>query len=118
MTPEEFFADSPLGLATYERVAHVFADVDDAEVRTSKSQVAFRRRRGFAQLWRPGQYLSRPRADVVLSIGTANRLASDRFKEVVQPSGSSWQHHLEVRDADEFDDEVVGWLRQAYDDAG
>ena len=51
----------------------------------SRSQVAFRRRRGFAYLWRPAQYV---RSDVpaVLSLALPRELVSDRFKEVVHPS--------------------------------
>jgi hypothetical protein len=59
---------------------------EDVEVRTSRSQVAFRRRRGFAVLWRPGRYLAHPGAEVVLSILLERRVASPRWKEVVQPA--------------------------------
>ena len=43
------------------------------EVRTTKSQVAFRGRRAFAWLWRPGQYLAHPDAEIVLSLALARR---------------------------------------------
>jgi len=66
--PAEFFAGRPLGVAVYERVREIIDRLGHAEVRTTRSQVAFRRRRGFAWLWRPGQYLARPDADVVLSV--------------------------------------------------
>ncbi len=113
MGPQEFFADSPLGLAVHERVARALDDLPDLTVRTSKSQVAFRRRRGFAFLWRPGQYLPNPDAEVVLSIALPRRLDSERFKEVVNPAHGHWMHHLEVRDIADLDDEVLAWLREA-----
>jgi len=67
-TPEEFFAGSPAGLALYRPVAGVISSIGPAEVRVTKSQVAFRRRKGFAFVWRPGQYV---KTDVlaVLSFG-------------------------------------------------
>ena len=40
---------------------------------------------------------------------------SPRWKEVVHPRPRHWMHHLEVRDAGELDDEVRGWLTEAYD---
>lgn len=91
--------------------------LDGVTVRTSKSQVAFRRRRGFAYLWLPGMYLAKPSAEVVLSIALDRELASGRFKEVVHPSPRVWMHHLEIRSLDDLDDEVSGWLRSAYDAA-
>lgn len=118
MTPEEFFADSPLGQAVLRRVTAVLSGVGGAEVRVSASQIAFRRRRGFAYLWRPGQYLHRPAADVVLSIVLGRRDGSPRWKEVVHPTQAHWMHHLEVHDAADVDDEVAGWLREAAGRAG
>src|SRR5690606_16703811 len=59
-TPQDFFAGRPLGLAAYERVLEAVAPDGPIDVRVSKSQVAFRRRQGFAYLWLPGLYLSRP----------------------------------------------------------
>lgn len=87
-------------------------------MRVSKSQVALRRRRGFAYLWLPGQYLSRPGAEVVLSIALRRRIESPRWKEVVEPKPGQWMHHLEIRDASDVDQEVTGWLHEAAVEAG
>jgi len=113
-TPEAFFADQPLGVAVFDRVR---ALVPDAEVRVSTSQVAFRRRHGFAFLWLPGQYLTHPQAEVVLSIALGRELDSPRFKEVVHPSARQWMHHLELLEVAEVDDEVAAWLREAEERA-
>ena len=112
--PAEFFAGRPLGFAVYERVREVIDRLGHAEVRTTRSQVAFHRRRGFAWLWRPGQYLARPDADVVLSVALARRLRSPRFKEVVHPTPRVWMHHLEVQSVDDLDAEVESWLTEAW----
>lgn len=116
-TSEDYFGAGSIGLAAFRRVhAAVLETHPDVTVRVSKSQVAFRRRRGFAYLWIPGQYLHRPTAPVVLSIATDKRLETTRFKEVVHPG--PWMHHLEIHEADEIDDEVMGWLHSAANDAG
>ena len=88
----------------------------DASVTVTKSQVAFRRRKGFAYVWRPGQYVD---SDVpaVLSIALPYEVRSDRFKEVVHPSASVLMHHIELHDASQIDDEVRGWLVEAYTSA-
>lgn len=114
---EEFFEGEPVGLGTFRRVdAALRALHDDVVVRVSRSQVAFRRHRGFAVLWVPGRYLRRAAAPVVLSVATRERIDSDRFTEVVHPG--PWMHHLEVTDPAQVDDEVLGWLRDAADEAG
>jgi hypothetical protein len=118
MESSEFFAGQPLGLAAYERVRSIVEGFGPVEVRVSKSQVAFRRRRGFAYLWMPGVYLANPAAEVVLSIALRRRIESPRWKEVVRPASTTWMHHLEIRDVAELDDEVAGWLRAAAEGAG
>jgi hypothetical protein len=115
-TPEAFFRGSPRGLDLFRAVAQALDSIADVEVRVSKSQIAFRRRRGFAYIWRPGQYL-KSNVPAVLSIALARPLDSLRFKEVVHPAAKVWMHHLELREAAQIDDEVTGWLREAYDAA-
>lgn len=100
----------------YEAVAAAIADVGPAEVTVGKSQIAFRRRRGFAFVWRPGQYVT---SDVpaVVSFRLAERLQSARVKEVTHPSKNVWMHHVELRGPDEVDGELRGWLAAAYENA-
>lgn len=118
MTPEGFFAGGPEGLAVYRRVNEFISRArPDVTVRASKSQVAFRRGRGFAYLWRPGQYLRHPGADIVLSIALPRQVSSERFKEVAHPAPTVWMHHLEIRSVNDVDHEVEVWLLEAADDA-
>lgn len=118
MRPEDFFAGHPDALAVFEKVRSILDGLGPVDVRTSKSQVAFRRKRNFAYLWMPGQYLAKPTAEVVLSIALGRLDDSPRFKEVVHPAPTQWMHHLEICDTRGIDDEVVGWLREAADRAG
>ena len=115
-TPEQFFTGSPIGLALYTAVADAISAIGPAEVRVTKSQVAFRRRKGFAFVWRPDQYV---RTDVpaVLSFGLPRELHSPRIKEVVHPAPGVWMHHIELRDRNQVDPEVRGWLAAAYENA-
>jgi hypothetical protein len=115
--PEDFFAGHPEGLACYRAVAEAVRGLGEVVVRVTKSQIAFRRRTGFAFVWRPGQYV-RSEVPAVLSIALPYEVASGRFKEVAHPAPHVWMHHIELREAGEVDDEVRGWLREAYDAAG
>jgi hypothetical protein len=104
---------SRTGAAALELVRSEVDKLGGAEERASKSQVAFRRRRGFAYLWVPGQYVSSD-VPVVVSLALGEKIESPRFTEVVQPSPGVWMHHLEVRRVAELNAEFRGWLARAY----
>ena len=114
---EDFFADHPDSRAVAAGVVSAVDALGPHEVRVSRSQVAFRRRRGFAYLWRPGQYV-RSEVPAVLSVALPRQVANPRWKEVVHPSPGVWMHHLELRSPAEVDDEVRDWLAEAYEHAG
>jgi hypothetical protein len=117
MRPAAFFTNHPFGLSVYDELCSILAQLGPYDVRVSKSQVAFRRKRGFAYLWMPGQYLSKPTAEVVLSIALGRHAKSARFKEVAHTAPKQWLHHLEIHRLRDLDDEVAGWLREAADRA-
>jgi hypothetical protein len=113
--PEAFLEGSGLGLAVYRRVLEL---VPEAETRVTKSQIALRRRRGLAWLWRPRMYLGRRGAEIVLSIALPRWDPSPRWKEVTEPARGTWMHHLELSTVGQLDDEVAAWLREASEHAG
>lgn len=114
---DAFFAGHPDGARIAAQVLAAVDELGPHTVRVSRSQVALRRRRGFAWLWRPGQYV-RSEVPVVLSVALPQRNESPRWKEVVRPGSRAWMHHLELASPDEVDDEVREWLRTAYEAAG
>ena len=116
MDARERLTASRTGAAVLRRVRAEVVSLGGAEERVSKSQVAFRRRRGFAYLWVPGQYVMSD-VPVVVSLALAAPIRSPRFKEIVQAPGGSWMHHLEVRRVAEVDAEVRGWIARAYEEA-
>jgi hypothetical protein len=118
MTPEEFFAGKPLPYRLFAVVARMLVAIGPATVCVSRSQIAFRRRRGFAWVWMPDRYLRGPTAPLVLSIALPRQDRSPRWKQVVEPSPGRFMHHLELHDPAELDGEVGTWLRQAWDAAG
>lgn len=86
----------------YRTVEQAVGAIGEVSITVTKSQIAFGRRKRFAYLWRPGQYL---RSDVpaVLSIALPYEVASPRFKQVAHPSPTVWMHHLELNLVDEID---------------
>lgn len=110
----EFFAEVPLGAHAFGWMSGVVAGLGPAVVRLTSTQVAFRRRIGFAWIWLPGTWLAHPDAPVVLSLGLREANDSPRWKQVVEPYPGRWMHHLEVHDLADLDDEVAGWVTKAY----
>lgn len=115
MTLDEFFAGQDQSRHLFEAVSREVEAIGPAELRLSRSQIAFRRRKAFAWIWMPGQYLRRKAAPLVLSLSFPQRNTSPRWKEVVEPVPGRFMHHLELYATTDLDDEVRGWLRQAWD---
>ncbi len=112
-----FFAGHPDALRIFHEVESALAELGATSMRVTKSQVAFRRRKGFAYVWRPAQYV-KSSVPAVLSIALDRPVASDRFKSAVNPSPGVWMHHIELHGPQDVDQPVREWLREAFDRAG
>ncbi|WP_349428141.1 DUF5655 domain-containing protein [Microbacterium sp. LWS13-1.2] len=116
MPGEEFFAPDEKAVSIYRALARPLVGLEGVEVVVSKSQVAFRARRGFAYAWAPERYVKSD-VPVVVSIALREELRSPRFKEVSHPSSSTWMHHLELRTVKDVDRELITWMERAYEEA-
>jgi hypothetical protein len=115
MTPDEFFAGQAQSKQLFEVVRREIESLGETSMRVTKSQVAFRRRRGFAWVWMPGMYLKRETPPLVLTLSLPRRDKSPRWKEIVEPYPGRFTHHLELHDTADIDEEVRGWLREAWE---
>ncbi len=118
MTVDEFFAGHEESRLLFEAVRQAMEAVGPAGIRVSKSQIAFRRGKVFAWVWRPGQYLRGAVAPLVLTLSFRHRDVSPRWKQVVEPSPGRFTHHLELYSKLDIDDEAQHWLRDAWQAAG
>ncbi|HLO18401.1 MAG TPA: DUF5655 domain-containing protein [Anaerolineales bacterium] len=92
--------------------------IGTTELRVTKSQIAFYRRKAFAWVWMPGKYLRGKHAPLVLTLAFRFKHASPRWKEIVEPAPGRFTHHLELYSISDIDDEVRNWLREAWLAAG
>lgn len=115
---DEYFAGYESSRSLFEAVRRVIDAIGPADLQISKSQIAFRRRKAFAWVWVPERYLHRQAAPLVLTLGRRERDPSPRWKQIVEPVPDRFTHHLELHSSEELDDEVCGWLREAWRDAG
>ena len=115
---DAFFAGYDASRRIFDALRDMIESIGEAELRVSKSQVAFSRRRTFARVWIPDRYLGPGHAPLVLTLGFWRRDPSSRWKEVVEPAPGRFMHHLELRCVEEIDAQVLAWLREAWDAAG
>ncbi|WP_407361158.1 DUF5655 domain-containing protein [Microbacterium sp. LBN7] len=113
---ETFFASNEKAIPIYRSLARPLVALDGVNVVVSRSQVALRARRAFAYAWDPSRYV-KSTAPLVVSIALREKLSSSRFKEVVHVSPRTWMHHAELRSVADVDDELIGWLKRACEEA-
>lgn len=114
MTLDEYFEGQEESRKLFETVLKVVNAIGSTELRVTKSQVAFSRKKAFAWVWIPAKYLRRMAAPLVLTLGFRSRDASSRWKEIVEPAPGRFTHHLELYSTKDIDDEVREWLRAAW----
>jgi hypothetical protein len=120
MSLSEYFKGDPTALRLFEAVRETVDSIGRVDIRATKSQVSFRRKKAFAWIWIPGKYLKgrKELAPLVLTIGLRRRDHSPRWKEIVEPYPGRFTHHLELHSINDIDDEVRGWIREAWEAAG
>lgn len=117
MELDEYFKDQALSRELFDVLRQMMAFIGETEMRVTKSQVAFYRRKAFAWAWMPEKYLRRKAAPLVLTLAFRERDPSPRWKEIVEPYPGRFTHHLELYARTEIDDEVRSWLQKAWDHA-
>ncbi len=118
MTLDEYFEGREGSRRIFDALRRATESLGECTMQVTKSQVAFRHRRPFAWAWIPGRYLRGARAPLVLTVALPYRDPSARWKEVVEPRPGRFTHHLELFSIESVDEQVVGWLRVAWRQAG
>jgi hypothetical protein len=114
LSPEQFFEGDEAGMRLFEAVRQAVDACGPSDINVSKSQIAFRRKKGFAWAWRPGMYLRGKRPPLVLTIGLHRRDPSPRWKQVVEPYPGRFIHHLELYSERDLDEEMQAVLAEAW----
>ena len=73
MTVDEFFSGYEESRRIFDALRTAIDALGPVEVRVTKSQIAFRRKKAFAWAWAPGMYLRRGHAPLVLTLSFARR---------------------------------------------
>jgi hypothetical protein len=94
----------------HDRVMAAIAGFGPFEIAPKKGYVSLRRKKQFAMLG-PG---TNTRIDVGLNMKDVP--GTDRL--LAQPAGGMCQYKVRLTTPGEVDDELIGWVRRAYDSAG
>lgn len=112
-----FFDGHPEELALYEAL---FRRMDGAfpegTVKVQKSQISFYGRHLFAAASLPVRRRKDwPKMCLMVTVGLPYRLDSPRVAAASEPYPDRWTHHVLVTEEDQIDEELMGWLREAWD---
>lgn len=105
-----FFNKAPQALPLYLAFcSRVLSMLPQTEILVQKTQITFRRRRGFA-------FISLPRGrgrGIVVTFGLARRVDDPRILQAVEPYPGRWTHHVLVEREEQLDGVLLDWIREA-----
>ena len=112
-----FFDGKPWELALYETLfRRMEAEFPDASVKVQKSQISFYGRHLFGAASLPVRRKKTwPEHCIVVTVGLSYQLESPRVAVAVEPYPNRWTHHVLISREEQIDDELMGWLREAYE---
>ena len=112
-----FFSGHPAALPLYQALEEtLFALFPEAQRRVQKTQITFFHRHVFAcvSFARVLRKKDQPEGSLVLTLGLPSPLSSARAAVQTEPYPGRWTCHLVLRGPEELDEELTGWLREAY----
>lgn len=113
-----FFDRDPAALSLYELFKRrVLEENPSAKIRVQKTQITFSNRYNFAcaSFLPVGRAKERPDSYLVISFGLGCRMESPRIDAAAEPYPGRWTHHVLLSGIEEIDDELMGWIREAWD---
>lgn len=112
-----FFDSKPLELSLYETLfRRMEMEFPDATVKVQKSQISFYGRHLFGAASLPVRRKKNwPEHCIVVTIGLSCQLKSPRVAVAVEPYPNRWTHHVLISAEEQIDDELMDWLREAYE---
>lgn len=117
MTDDElmFFDRMPGIVPLYQLLAQtVLSHFPGTQIKVQKTQITFRARYGYAFV-SLRRMKGCPQVFLILTFGLNRRLDSPRIAMAVEPYPNRWTHHMILSSPEQLDDEVLSWLREAYE---
>lgn len=112
-----YFEGKPVELALYQALfSQMSSTFPQAKVKVQKSQISIYNRHLFAAASIPVRRKKDwPQDCLLVTFGLSHPLSSPRIAVAVEPYPNRWTHHVVVSRLEELDEELMDWLREAYD---
>lgn len=113
-----FFNEKPQAIPLYEAFeARLLSELEDVTIQPQKSQITLKNRRVFGAVsFLPARWAKdRPDPYITITLGLNRREGSPRVDQASEPYPGRWTHHLVIGSAEEIDDELMAWVREACD---
>lgn len=113
-----FFEQNPGALPIYEAFEEKLQQtVGDYRVRVQKTQITYTNTHVFAcaSFLKVRKAKFRPPAYLVITFRLDHKLESPRIDAAVEAYPRRWTHHVLLQSPEEVDDELLAWVREAYD---
>lgn len=113
-----FFESKPMALPLYVTLEErIVSKISNVTVKVQKTQIAFSDRHNFALVsFLPVRKAKeRPDIYIVVTFGLSYKKESPRIDAAAEPYPNRWTHHILISSAEEIDDELIDWIREASD---
>lgn len=112
-----FFDGKPHALELYTALAErICAELPDTGIKVQKSMITFANKHGFAFASHPRRKAEGYGKDyLIVSFGLEHSMESPRLIASSEPYPNRWTHHAAVFAPEDIDDELMGWIREAYE---
>lgn len=111
-----FFDRMPRMLALYEALRTAVDErCPGVEARVGKTQISLYCRHMFAAVSLPWRRVKGwPEEYLLLTFGLSYRKDSSRIAVATEPYPGRWTHHVLLTDPSQLDEELLGWVEEAY----
>ena len=111
-----FFNEHPAALPLYEAfMKRLLAEIDNVTIKVQKTQISFSNKYNFAfvSFLPVRKAKERSKVYITISFGLRYRKESPRIDAASEPYPNRWTHHMLISSADEIDDELMEWIKEA-----
>ena len=112
-----FFQGEPQALLVYQALEErILRELLQVSLKVHKTQISFSSKHGFAYASLPRfSRKAQPRARLILTLGLSHRLEHPRIWQATEPYPRRWTHHVILEAPEDVDDELMAWIKEAYD---
>ena len=113
-----FFNEHPAAIPLYEAFeSRLLSELEGVVIQPQKSQITLKNRRVFGAVSFLAARKAKDRPDpyITITLGLNRREPSPRIDQASEPYSGRWTHHIVIGDPAEIDDELMAWVKEAYD---